>query len=89
MEVRRDHKARIPVAALLLASGVASGLAWIVSAAVVQNAQRHTDVSDPSTTDAAIESTRWFIVAEFVAMPLFFASFGVYVLAWFLRRQRK
>lgn len=75
-----DVGGRTPVALIALAA--VCGLAWILCTGIVQNAQRHVDVGDPGSLQAAVEGSRWALIVGFVAMPGFFVVTGACVLLW-------
>ena len=85
MQAQRNRTSRSSASSVLLAIACSSGLAWIVATALLQNIQRQIDEADPSSVNAAIESTRSVQLIGYVAMPAFFVSVGTYVLVWALR----
>lgn len=85
MQAQRNRTTRSSASSVLLAIACATGLAWIVATALLQNIQRQIDEADPSSVNAAIESTRSVQVIGYVAMPAFFVSVGTYVVVWALR----
>ena len=85
MLAQRNRASRSSASNVLLAIACAAGLAWIVATALLQNIQRQIDEADPSSVNAAIESTRSVQLIGYVAMPAFFVTAGTYVVVWALR----
>ena len=76
---------RTPIVMIALAA--ACGLTWIVCTGIVQNAQRHVDVRDAGSVQAAFEGSRWALIVGYVAMPGFLVVTGAFVLLWFNSRR--
>ncbi len=85
MHAQRDRTPNSSASSVLLAIACATGLAWIVATALLQNIQRQIGEADPSSVNAAIEGTRSVQLIGYVAMPAFFVSVGTYVVVWALR----
>ena len=63
---------------------IVSGLLWIVSTAAFQI--RINLIEGGFQSEAAFEALRWTDVVSGIGYPIFFVTFGIYVMLWMKRR---